>query len=74
MPRERLNYVASKINRFLSITFSDVNNKEERHYSLHVDGLSDWTNIAPGGSLQITWEINEVIGPGSADPSCIMKV
>lgn len=51
----------------------DVNNKEERHYSLHVDGLSDWTNIAPGGSLQITWEINEVIGPGSADPSCIMK-
>uniref|UniRef100_K1QSH0 Ceruloplasmin n=2 Tax=Magallana gigas TaxID=29159 RepID=K1QSH0_MAGGI len=51
----------------------DVNNKEKRQHSLHVDGLSDQTNIAPGGSLQITWEINEAIGPGSADPSCIMK-
>lgn len=54
----------------------EVKNKVmQRPHSLHVDGLSNWTNkdITPDGSLTITWEINEALGPGSADPACIMK-
>jgi hypothetical protein len=61
----------------ISLFCSEIKNNGGRPYSLHVDGLSDWTDddSAPGGSSEIiTWDISEAIAPGSADTSCILKV
>ncbi|XP_062572535.1 ceruloplasmin-like isoform X2 [Saccostrea cucullata] len=53
----------------------EMKNMGKRKYSLHVDGLSDSADADIGDeeSTKITWNITESIGPGSADPPCILK-
>ncbi|XP_056004296.1 ceruloplasmin-like isoform X2 [Ostrea edulis] len=54
----------------------EIKNNGRRPYSLHLDGLSDWSDddsIPWDSSKIITWNILESIGPGSADTSCILK-
>ena len=51
-------------------------NMDSKPHSLYVDGLSDSTksSIEPNMVSKITWDINDALGPGSADPACILKV
>ena len=51
-------------------------NRDSKPHSLYVDGLSDSTksSIEPNTISKITWDINDALGPGSADPACILKV
>ncbi|XP_061194272.1 coagulation factor V-like [Saccostrea echinata] len=53
----------------------EMKNMGKRNYSLYVDGLSDSAeeDIRDEESSKITWNITESIGPGSADPPCILK-